>query len=344
MLRIGLVSPYDLSKPGGVQSQVRDLAEHLSRAGDHVVIIGPGLPAGVEGVDLGRSLSIPGNRSKVPLSLDPRVSRTIENAARDLDLLHVHEPLMPVASFSALRAGAPVVATFHAAPGSVGLGFYTVLRSQLRRLLGPNVRKVTAVSKTAAAPLPDSVGVTIIPNGVDVSSFDIGLERVPRRVAFLGRDEKRKGLDVLLRAWEKVAARVPEAELVVMGADRARSGITWLGTVDDATKAQQLACAGIYVAPNLGGESFGIVLIEGMAAGAAVVASDLASFRDVGGDAVRYFSTGDSEDLASKLIELLEEPSGIAELSVAGTKRAHLFDWKLVAASYRTVYEDAISE
>lgn len=343
-MRIGLVSPYDLSKPGGVQSQVRDLAEHLSRAGDDVVIIGPGLPAGLDGIDLGRSLSIPGNRSKVPLSVDPRVSRIIENASRDLDLLHVHEPLMPVASFSALRAGAPVVATFHAAPGSVGLGFYTVLRSQLGRLLGPNVRKVTAVSKTAAAPLPDSVGVTIIPNGVDASSFDIDLERVSRRVVFLGRDEKRKGLDVLLRAWEEVAARVPEAELVVMGADRARSGITWLGTVDDATKAEQLARAGIYVAPNLGGESFGIVLVEGMAAGAAVVASDLVSFRDVGGDAVRYFTTGDSEDLALKLIELLEEPSGITELSAAGTKRAHLFDWRAVAARYRTVYEEAISE
>lgn len=341
-MRIGLVCPYDLSRPGGVQSQVRDLARLLQVGGDEVLLIGPGLPEGVDGLDLGRSVSVPGNRSKVPLSPDPRVGREIKRAAAGLDLLHVHEPLMPAVSLGALRAGVPVVATFHAAPGTVGLGFYTVLRSQLRRLLGSNTRRITAVSKAAAAPLPESLDVTIIPNGVDVSSFDTGVKRHPRRVAFLGRDEKRKGLDVLLGAWSRVLGEFPDAELLVMGANRGLDGIEWQGSVDETAKRAGLGSSTIYVAPNLGGESFGVVLVEGMAAGAAVVASDLSAFQEVGGDAVRYFATGDSDDLSDKLIELLGDPAAVEELAALGGERARMYDWERVAASYRAVYEEAL--
>jgi phosphatidylinositol alpha-mannosyltransferase len=260
-----------------------------------------------------------------------------------VDLLHVHEPLMPTVSISALRAGRPVVATFHASPGTIGGGFYSVAGSRLGRFLGPNVRLVTAVSKTAARHLAEHVDVTIVPNGVNVDSFAIDVGRLPARVAFLGRDEKRKGLDVLLQAWEEVAAAVPTAELIVMGADRGVDGIRWLGPVEETGKREGLASSAIYVAPNLGGESFGIVLVEGMAAGAAVVASDLASFRDVGGDAARFFPAGDSPALARVLIELLNSPGAVEQLSRAGRERARRFDWSVVTGEYRELYDLALS-
>lgn len=342
-MRVGLVCPYDLGRPGGVQAQVIGLAEHLEAGGDDVLVIGPGLPPDRGGVDLGGTISVPGNRSIVPLSIDPRVVSRLRDACSQLDVLHIHEPLMPLVSLAALRVGTPAVATFHAAPGAVGTRFYAFASSQLPRLLGPNVRRVTAVSSTAAEPIAGEIEVTIVPNGVDVAEFRSAGERVPGRVAFLGRDEKRKGLDVLLTAWPSVLRKTPDAELVVMGTSREDEGIDWMGPVDDATKAEVLASSSVYVAPNLGGESFGIVLVEAMAAGTPVLASDLASFRDVGADAVRYFATGDPEALADQLTGLLDDEAGRAEMSRRGTRRAQRFDWSRVTAEYRSVYEGAVS-
>lgn len=342
-MRIGLICPYDLSQPGGVQAQVKDLARHLIASGEEVLVLGPGLPHDLEGIDLGSSITVPGNKSKVPLSPNPRVGSRIRRAVFDLDLLHVHEPLMPFVSLGALRAGVPVVATFHAAPGSAGKSLYTIVRPWLRSLLGPNLRKVTAVSRTAAAPLSRDLDITIVPNGVDVEWLQPVVERNPRRVAFLGRDDKRKGLDVLLEAWDRVVAEVEDVELVVMGARRDVDGIKWLGRVDDDAKKAGLGSSAVCVAPNLGGESFGIVLVEAMAAGAAVVASDLPAFQEVGGDAVRYFATGNSADLAATLIELLADPDTMEAMARAGSERAWMYDWGSVASSYREVYEAALS-
>ena len=342
-MRVGLVCPYDLSKHGGVQAQVKELARHLGAAGDEVTIIGPGLPKGIDGLDLGPTISVPGNRSKVPLSFDPRVASRIRRGAADLDILHVHEPLMPMVSLSALRVGIPTVGTFHAAPGRLGLGFYTIARPHLKRLLGPNIRRLTAVSATAARHLPPELEVSIIPNGVEVPRFERDIERHPSRVAFLGRDEKRKGLDVLLRAWDLVAGLYPDAELLVMGADRGIEGVEWAGAVDEADKIRGLCSSAIYVAPNLGGESFGVVVVEGMAAGCAVVASDLQSFRAVGGDAVRYSTVGDADDLARVLGNLLGDPETVTSLSKAGRQRARRYDWANVAVEYRAIYTQALS-
>jgi phosphatidyl-myo-inositol alpha-mannosyltransferase len=341
-VRVGLVCPYDLSKPGGVQAQVMGLARHLQEAGEEPTIIGPGLPDGVPGVDLGRTVSIPGNRSRVPLSIDPRMPRLLRRSTESMELLHVHEPLMPMVSLTALRVGIPVVATFHAAPSAMGVGFYRLLGARLGRLLGPNVRKVTAVSPTAAAAV-SNLEVAVIPNGIDVAAFASKVDRQMKRVAFLGRDEKRKGLDVLLEAWPAVVAVVPEAELYVMGANRGEQGITWRGPVDDAGKVEGLCSSAIYVAPNLGGESFGVVLVEAMAAGAAVVASDLPPFRNVGAEAVHYFETGNPRALAATLIDLLESPGAIDELASAGRIRAQRYDWEPVVAEYRNVYREALS-
>ncbi|MFZ0013822.1 MAG: glycosyltransferase family 4 protein [Acidimicrobiia bacterium] len=342
-MRVGLVCPYDLGKPGGVQAQVLGLAVALRAIGEETLVMAPGLPDGIDGVDLGGTVSFPANGSMVPLSIDPGVSTDLKRAAEEVDLLHVHEPLMPFVSLAALRAGKPVVATFHAAPGALGTGFYSILRSGIRKVMGPNLRRVTAVSATAAAPLPDELDIQIVPNGVDVGAFRAEIERVPGRVTFLGRDERRKGLDVLLEAWPRVVDDVDEAELVVMGATRDHEGVTWMGRVEHETKVQVLNSSSVHVAPNLGGESFGIVLVEAMAAGAPVLASDLPSFREVAGNAARYFAAGDVDQLRLGLVALLESQESRELMSTRGTARARSFDWVEVASAYHSIYEHALS-
>jgi phosphatidyl-myo-inositol alpha-mannosyltransferase len=341
-IRVGIVSPYDLSAPGGVQAQVLGLARYLDAAGDRAVIIGPGLPDGTDGVDLGRSVSIPGNGSMVPLSIDPRVRGRIRAAVADVDLLHVHEPLMPLVSVFANHSGPPVVATFHAAPGRVGRLAYRLMGPLFGWALG-NAVAVTAVSEAAAAAIPPGREVRIIPNAIDVSSLTVDTPRIEQRVAFLGRDEPRKGLDVLLEAWRNVADTHPAAQLVVMGADRGTPGVTWMGRVDDETKARVLNSASVFVAPQLGGESFGIVILEAMAAGAAVVASDLDPFQAVAGGGARFFPVGDSAALAAALRDLLDDDGERSRLGAAGRAGAAGYDWSVVGARYRELYASNLS-
>jgi phosphatidyl-myo-inositol alpha-mannosyltransferase len=341
-MRVGLVSPYDLSVPGGVQAQVLGLAAYLREWGDDPVVIGPGLPHGVPGVDLGESISLPGNGSMVPIAGDPRSRRRIRAASADLDLLHVHEPLMPLASVLAIHAGPPVVATFHAAPGRAGRLGYRLARPFLSRLLG-NTRMVTAVSHAAAEVLPDALEARIIPNGLDVASMRVEIGREPAKVAFLGRDEPRKGLDIVLEAWEEVETARPGSKLVVMGAQRDTAGPLWMGRVSDATKAMELCSSSVYVAPQTGGESFGIVLLEAMAAGAAVVASDLAPFRDLAGDAARFFPVGDSGALARAVTDLLRDTAERDRLATRGRRVAEQHDWSVVGGVYRDLYDEVVT-
>lgn len=342
-MRIGLVCPYDLSKQGGVQNQVLGLASALRARGEAVQVIGPGLPDDVPGVDLGRTTTIPGNRSRAPISLDPRQGKVIQVVGRGLDVLHVHEPLMPTVSVLALRAGPPVVATFHADPGRLVRRLYSSSGRAMAGILGPRVHAVTAVSDTAASALPEELDATIIPNGVDTSRMRIREQRDPRLVVFLGRDEPRKGLKYLLRSWPRVVEAVPGAHLTVMGCDRGTEGVEWLGRVDDNTKIRILNQAAVLVAPNTGGESFGVVLIEGMAAGAAVVAADIDAFRDVGSNAVRYFPARDSAALATVLIDVLVDDKGRTAMSSRGIERAGEFDWSVVSGAYMDLYRSAVS-
>jgi phosphatidylinositol alpha-mannosyltransferase len=267
----------------------------------------------------------------------------MKSVAGDIDVLHVHEPLMPTVSLSALRVGVPVVATFHAAPSEIGTRLYNLLGGWLPRVLGRHVRRVSAVSATARAPLPVDLDVAIIPNGVDVASLRRDVERNPRLVAFLGRDEPRKGLDVLLKAWPAILDEVPAAELTVMGSERDVPGIEWLGRVDNETKIDVLNSSAIYVAPNTGGESFGIVLVEAMAAGAAVVASNLKAFIDVSGHAAQFFETGNASELASEVVQLLQHDDIRSGLAAAGQARVTDFDWDLVSVAYRVLYEESLS-
>jgi phosphatidylinositol alpha-mannosyltransferase len=339
-MRVAVVCPYDFGAFGGVQRVVADLVERLRSEGDEAFAVGPGVTDEM-GVDVGRSVAVPGNGSMAPIALGPKVRRRVRAAVADCDVVHVHEPLMPMTSLAALGAGRPTVATFHAAVAPWTSRLYRTFDGVGGRLLGDAV--LTAVSPMSMAGLPDSwAPVTIIPNGIDVASFRVDVPRVRGRIVMVGRDEPRKGIDVMLEALGVIRSSFPEAELHVIGAERpAADGVVYHGRVRDRVKRELLASAQIYVAPHLGGESFGIVLAEAMAAGCAVVASDLAAFRSVGGDAARYFGVGDAASLAREVRSLLATPRAIDAISNAGESRVQVFDWGLVVARYRAVYEQA---
>jgi phosphatidylinositol alpha-mannosyltransferase len=200
------------------------------------------------------------------------------------------------------------------------------------------------VSPIAAAAVAPFVDARVIPNGIDAAGFSGDTAREAHRVVFLGRDEPRKGLDVLLAAWDAVRRAVPEAELHVMGSERpdAGSGITFLGRVPDALKRQELTSAAVFCAPNTGGESFGIVIAEAMAAGCAVVASDLESFAYVLGEAGMLVPVNDADALADTLVTLLTSPGLVADLSGRGLRRVQNYDRTKVLEAYVEAYREAI--
>ncbi len=349
-MKVGIVCPYDLWEPGGVQQLTTELAAYLQLDGDDAVLIGVGKYRrhGGPGRDeftiaVGRGFKVRANQSIVPLTLSPMSFARMSSALRWVDVVHVHEPMVPFAGWAALRSGKPMVATFHAdAPDWVDRGY------RLLPFVGKRFRSVvlTAVSETARQSIPESWGeVRIIPNAIDVSAYDLPVGRVGRRIAFLGRDDPRKGLDIALEAFAAVHQLRPDSELVVMGADRGSNppGVRYLGRVSDGEKRRMLASSAIYVAPNTGGESFGIVLAEAMAAGCAVVASDLDSFRSVVADTGLLVPVGDVSSLSTAMVSLLEDDVKREKMSVAGREAVQRFDWTNVLTQYRTAYNEAIA-
>ncbi len=333
-MRIGLVSPYDLGRPGGVQAQVLGVARHLAASGRDAVVVGPGCGADRRA---GRVVSVPANGSVVPLGVG-----RVAPALADRDVVHVHEPLQPL-GWAATGAGRPTVATFHA---DVPAWARTVVHGG-RLLVARRLRRsvLTAVSDTAAMDWEDAgLDVRRIPNGVELPA-DVVIDRPePGRVVFVGRDEPRKGLDVLLGAWPAVLERHPGAELVLVGTDRVGGpGVRSLGSVAEAVKWTVLAGAAVACVPATRGESFGIVLVEAMAAGCAVVASDLPAFAAVmGPDGVRV-PPADAPALATAIDRLLSDEPGRHRLAEAGRRRAARYRWGSVTAAYERAYADAMT-
>lgn len=368
-MRIGLVCPYAFDVPGGVQFHVRDLAEFFTAQGHDVSVLAPvdhptaDLPAYV--TSCGRAVPVRYNGSVARLTFGPvtssRVSRWLEEG--DFDVLHLHEPITPSASVMALWASSePVVATFHTAN----------LRSRAMHAANPLLRASTekirariAVSEEASQTVRRHLGAEayIIPNGVHTRRFapDGAVTRwtgTPQRptLAFLGRiDEPRKGLAVIVAAMPTVLDAIPGARLVVAGPGdvdeiveglppRVRAATEFLGAVSEDDKIALLRSADLYVAPHTGGESFGIVLVEAMASGAPVLASDLEAFVAVLGDgpAGRTFPVGDSAALAQAVIELVGDPDERHRLRDLGLRRAKSFDWSVVAERIMAVYETVI--
>lgn len=357
-MRIALVCPYAWDRPGGVQSHVRSLAAAL-RTRDHDVTVfaphtaGEGAAPGVTFV--GKAVPVPANGSVAPLAFGPVVAAGLRRALADFDpdVMHLHEPLIPSLSWLALMASdAPAVGTFHAsAEWSLGYGI-------AKGALAPAMKKLavkTVVSESARVLVsryfPGAYVLT--PNGVDTSSF--ARARPVRHVdgpevLFFSRLEKRKGLEVLVRAM----ARVPGATLVVAGSGPEEKAVralarslsvdaAWLGRVADEDVASTYKGADVYCAPALGGESFGIVLVEAMAAGAPVVCSDLPGFRAVTAGAARLVPPGDDESLAASLRAVLEDPAEAERMRREGAAAATRFDWDVLVPRVEEVYASAVT-
>ena len=367
-MRVGLVSPYSFDVPGGVQFHIRDLADRLLADGHHAEVLAPAdegtvLPGYV--TSAGRAVPIRYNGSVARLNFGPltaaRVSRWIADG--DFDLLHIHEPVTPSVSVLALWAATqPVVATFHTSN----------LRSRAMQaaypLLRPSLEKISAriaVSEDARRTVTTHLGgdAVVIPNGVETQTYAAASRRSqwsgePGRptIGFLGRvDEPRKGLPVLAEAMSEVLREVPGARLLVVGPGSTQTAharlpqdvaaaTEMLGALSEEDKAAFLSSVDVYVAPHTGGESFGIVLVEAMAAGAPVLASDLPAFVRVldGGRAGATFRNERTHDLAEQLIALLRDPARREELAACGRERAADFDWSVVAAEITAVYETVL--
>ena len=365
-MRIGLVCPYQWDVPGGVQYHVRDLAETLRGMGHHVEVLTPAeheesLPE--KWVTFaGRTVPVPYNGSMASLQFGPVSAARVRRWLRDgrFDVVHVHEPAPPsVSLLVCMIAKGPIVATFHAATTrSKWLAAWgPVVRPWLERISGR-----IAVSDFARRVQVEHLGgdAVIIPNGVHVAAFAAGpsLPGYTRGVdgptiGFLGRfDEPRKGLPVLLEAMRTVVRRYPGARLLIAGRGNAdevqeligedlRAHVALLGEISEPDKAAFLRSVDIYCAPNLLGESFGVILIEALAAGAPIVASDLDAFATVldGGEAGVLVRRGDPGALARAICDLLADPDRRAELSARGAEVAAAYDWDVLARRILEVYE-----
>lgn len=355
-MRIGIICPYSFDEPGGVQAHILDLATVFIEQGHFVQVLGPAaestpLPDFV--VKGGPAFPIAYNGSVARLSVGPKVTRKVKRFIQDgdFDVLHIHEPNSPSFSMTALAvAHGPMVATYHASAAN------SLILTLAKPLLMPFLEKIRggiAVSDMARRWQVEQLGgdPVLIPNGVDTSVYALARKKsepaladAPLEVVFLGRlDEPRKGLDILLAALRQVNKNI---RVTIMGGGRAREveGVDFVGRVSDAEKAQVLGRADVYVAPNTGGESFGIVLVEAMAAGAAVVASDLEAFRAVCNaesdePAGALFRTGDASDLARVLNQVLDDGDYRRRLVRNGVQHAQMYDWDHVAAAVMQVYE-----
>ncbi|MFF4321567.1 glycosyltransferase family 4 protein [Streptomyces sp. NPDC001568] len=360
-MKIGIVCPYSWDVPGGVQFHIRDLAEHLIRLGHEVSVLAPAddetpLPPYV--VSAGRAVPVPYNGSVARLNFGflsaARVRRWLHDGV--FDVIHIHEPASPsLGLLSCWAAQGPIVATFHTSnPRSRAMiAAYPILQPALEKISAR-----IAVSEYARRTLVEHLGgdAVVIPNGVDVDFFadaDPKAEWGGQTLGFIGRiDEPRKGLPVLMAAFPRIVEACPDVRLLVAGRGdeeeavaslpaELRSRVEFLGMVSDEDKARLLRSVDVYVAPNTGGESFGIILVEALSAGAAVLASDLDAFAQVldQGAAGELFANEDSASLADAAVALLRDPARRAELSARGSAHVRRFDWSTVGADILAVYE-----
>jgi phosphatidyl-myo-inositol alpha-mannosyltransferase len=362
-MRIGIVCPYTWEVPGGVREHVSGLAEALVELGHTVSVIAPAdddavLPPYV--VPAGRAVPVPYNGSVARMSFGfvsaSRVRRWLKDG--NFDVLHVHEPAAPSLSLLACWvADGPIVATMHAAlPRSRVLhAAGPILASALEKISGR-----IAVAEAARNTLVEHLGgdAVLIPNGVDVRRYEKaeplpGFPGTGGTLGFLGRmDEPRKGLDILLAAFSLMAAERPGLRLLIAGPgdpeealDQVpaayRDRVILLGQVSDEDRVRMLHSVDVFCAPNTGGESFGYVLVEAMASGAPIVASDIDAFHQVlrGGAAGEMFEVGSPAGLAAAAGRLLDDPARRAAIAAEASVAVREFDWSVIARDVVRVYE-----
>ena len=378
-MRIALVSPYSWTYPGGVTRHIEALADELAAIGHEPRILTPFDPddrlsvrlhrgarpqareQSANVVSLGRTVGLRANGAVSNVALAPSavVRMRQELRAGDYDVVHVHEPIVPVVGWDAVRSsGLPTVGTFHTYSTNRLTNNLGNLAGARRRFNSLHVR--IAVSRAAAWTGERFFGghYRVIPNGVAVpdrisrAAAGMPSAQQPLRLAFVGQAVARKGLPVALRAFEALRDHVPVsfdvigveyAELEMMLADL--QGVNALGKVGDAEKIAVLGAADLLVAPALGGESFGMVLTEAFAVGTPVVASDIAGYNDVVRDGLDgvLFGRGDATALAQTLLELAYDVPRRQAMSLAAAEHAHDYAWPLVAAEVLNAYEDAIA-
>ena len=363
-LKIGIVCPYSWDTPGGVQNHIRDLAEFLIAAGHEVSVLAPAideskLPDYV--VNAGKPISIPYNGAVARVLFGPvafaRVRQWISQG--DFDLLHLHEPAIPSISLLACwAADGPMVGTFHAAAKRQKIIF------AIGPILEPAIEKLSAriaVSEAARLTLTDHLDTdaVIIPNGIYVNRYSEGKSIQKwsgNTIGFIGRfEEPRKGLSILVDALPVISRFAPDVRVLVAGPGdpeevienidpQLRQRFEFLGKITEAEKADFMSSVAVYVAPNTGGESFGIILAEALAGGACVVASDIPAFDDLlgQGEYGALFESESATKLAKVVIDLLRDENKRKELSSRGKERAQLFDWTVVAEQIYSVYEMSI--
>jgi len=363
-LKIGIVCPYSWDTPGGVQNHIRDLAEFLIASGHNVSVLAPAidetkLPDYV--VNAGKPISIPYNGAVARVLFGPvafaRVRQWISQG--DFDLLHLHEPAIPSISLLACwAADGPMVGTFHAAAKRQKIIF------AIGPILEPAIEKLSAriaVSEAARLTLTDHLDTdaVIIPNGIYANRYTEGksVEKWSgNTIGFIGRfEEPRKGLSVLVDALPVISRFAPDVRVLVAGPGdpaevienidpQLRQRFEFLGKITETEKADFMSSVAVYVAPNTGGESFGIILAEALAGGACVVASDIPAFDDLlgQGEYGALFESESATELAKVVIDLLRDETKRKELSSRGKERAQLFDWTVVAEQIYSVYEMSI--
>ncbi|OGN81033.1 MAG: hypothetical protein A2082_02895 [Chloroflexi bacterium GWC2_70_10] len=365
-MKIGIVSPYAYPRPGGANSYIRESYEQLTALGHEVRIVtapwGDDPPA-QDVIQIGQAIAIPYNGSIGRISLSLRlewlVNRMLKREA--FDVIHHHEPLVPFLSMQILdRAKCPNVATFHAFGGfSLSYWLGRPIGSHYMGKLAARIAVSSAARHFVSQYFPGEY--RIIPNGVDVQFFSTARPFPEYRdgkvnILFVGRAERRKGAMYLLRAYAELKASHPEVRLILATAgpqlgemrrfvrQERLADVLFAGRVSDHDKARFLRTADIFCAPSTGQESFGIVLLEAMAAGRAVVASDIHGYKKV----VQRNVTGllvepkDPSALAAALRRLVEDPALRERLGAAGAQRASDFDWAHVAAQLVDVYEEVL--
>ena len=367
-MKIGFVSPYAWDVPGGVQAHIRDLAKFFRDQGHEISILAPAMDESAITeefvVPAGRPVAIPFNGAVARVLFGPVAASRVRQwlSSNNFDLLHLHEPAIPSLSLLACSiAEGPMVGTFHVAAPRQRIAF------AIAPFIEPIVEKLRAriaVSEFARETLRIHLDTDaiVIPNGIDVSTFkDAKQEAVwarPKTIGFIGRfTEPRKGLALLLEALRDIARIHPEVRILIAGpgeglevmqslAPGLRSKIEFLGRISDEEKASFLRSVSVYVAPNTGGESFGIILAEAMAAGAPIVASNLPAFDAVlsGGKFGKMFENGDSSGLATEIISLLSHDDQRISLGVAAQGGAVKFDWSDVGPQIMNVYLHAIGD
>ncbi len=375
-MKIALVSPYDFAFPGGVTSHISSLEIYLTRMGHEVKVIAPASREiklfGDRFIPIGKPRAIPSSGSVIRISTSFHLAPTIKEVLEreKFDIVHLHEPFMPMLCSAVLRFSNSVnIGTFHAWDGRPGYDWgkpiSTWMIKRRRRKLHGHIAVSNMAMRYARKYVPGEY--TVIPNGIDIEKYSDDVKPLERfsdgkkNILFFGRLERRKGGIYLMRAFEAVHKAIPDTRLIMAGPGTAlrriyeqwvsdrrftEDEIVFTGYVAEEDKARYFRTADIYCSPATSRESFGIVLLEGMAAGKPVVASNIDGYNSVvthGKDGL-LFPPKDSNYLADALLQLLRDENLRNTLAANARVTAETYSWEKIARRVSDYYEKIFME